>query len=405
DQRPVIDTQAEAPDAYFVPDANQQPPAEAVVTETRDGEAVVWLGGVHPDVVATYRRGSTLTASDRSPITVTGRRGLYATVGAALPATTPLREAARVIPPDLTLVVGIDSSLRPQSQDIAERINGWPRMQAAIPDAAGVYDCQIHLVLSQLTAAYRSRLPERVTRPEENSIGLLTPGLTDYLDGTFAPSSQSLQTTLNQLFPKLQVQLAARFLKVSLNASTSQLALQAVVTNLENQQPVVESVTQAVRDRTPILPHSVHVRDRLQITVTSHETGPLHLAIIAVTPSGNLVLLHPANPATEVILAPGQTVLFPNPADRNDLQPLEAGTHEALVLASRRPFTRMLKGLDAVINGSRLPDAPDPSEDLSGLNGLLEGFDAPRGEADDSAVTVLGVDAIAILSLTVEALG
>ncbi|MEM6353845.1 MAG: DUF4384 domain-containing protein [Cyanobacteria bacterium P01_D01_bin.14] len=160
-----------------------------------------------------------------------------------------------------------------------------------------------------------------------------------------------------------------------------------------------------VRDRTSTPPHPVHVRDRLQITVTSHETVPLHLAIIAVTPSGNLVLLHPANPATEVILAPEQTVLFPDPADRNDLQPLETGTHEALVLASRRPFTRMLKGLDAVINGSRLPGEPDPSEDLSGLNGLLEGFDTPRGEADASAVTVLGVDEIAALSLTVEALG
>ena len=75
-----------------------------------------------------------------------------------------------------------------------------------------------------------------------------------------------------------------------------------------------------------------------------------------------------------------------------------------MVLASRQPFTRTLRGLDAIANGTRFPDVVDPTEEISGLNALLEGFETSRGEVEPRDGITLATNDIATLLMTFEAI-
>ena len=103
------------------------------------------------------------------------------------------------------------------------------------------------------------------------------------------------------------------------------------------------------------------------------------------------------------MLAPGQKTLIPAPTDTYDLVLDIPGFYTIMVFASRKPFTRTLKGLDAIAIGTRVRSEIDPNEDLSGLNGLLEGFDTPRSEQDDQATITLSTNDIATLAMRLEA--
>ncbi len=422
-QIPLIDTQEisiaatdgsrelSAADAmYFVADDEQSTPAEAVVTSAESGEATIWLGGVHPDVISTFSRGSTLTAADNAEaaLVIAERQGLFAkvTTADALSANTLLRETARVIPTDLTLTIGIDPSLAADANQIAERINGWPHMQAAVARSNGLYDTEVHLILSKMTAAYRQQLPQQSGLPPENTIGLFDQGLTQWIPDSFKAAETPLQSILNELFPNLRAHLAARFMRVSLNAGSSQLAIQTQVDNLDTQAVVTTAASG--RASGSLLgdeyTSQVEVNQRLQISLTNQDTVALNVAIVGIEPSGQFKVLLPTNVSSMAVLSPGQTKLFPAPADQNDMFLEIPGFYSVMVLASRQPFTRTLKGLDAIANGTRLPEVTDPDEEISGLNGLLEGFDSSRGETEQGDGVSLATHDMATLLMTVEAI-
>lgn len=399
---------------YFVPDEEQTPPAEAVVIATAAaGEAIVWLGGVHPEVIATFNRGARLNTANASepPLVIKARQGLLAKVSvhAPLPANTLLREETRVLPQDLTLVIGIDPSLAAKAQQIQARINDWPHMSAIPAGADSLYGAEVHYILGRMTAAYRQRLPQRAGLPEENAIGLFTQSLSDWIPGSFRPAAEPAHSAVLNLLPKLRSHLAARFIRATLNAPSSQLAIQATIDNLETGQRIAAAATGRGKQSTaaPIGDSSnpVTVADRLQISVTNLESQPLYIGVVGVKPSGELIILLPLNVSASISIAPEQTQLIPDPALQSDLILGEPGIYETMVLTSKTPFTRALKGLDAIANGERVPNTPDPNENLSGLNGLFEGFDTPRGEEAAFGAQVLGVDAIATLSMTIEAVG
>jgi len=457
-QLPLLDTQASAAEpVYFVPPNGQATPAEAVVTAQTDGETTLWLGGVHPDVLATFSRGNTLTtlSAPDSPLVITHRAGLLATVSseAPLPIDTLLREQTRVLPQDLTLVIGVDPSLAPEAADIQARMNNWPHMAAALPDADGLYGTEVHYILGRMTAEYKARLIERkavdrgaadrnaannsinesigesinnsaeareaaiaeiANLAEDNAIGLFTQSISAGIPDSFRPAQEGLQSSLNQLFIKLRSLLAARFIRATLNAQSSRLTLQATIESLESGR-IIASVTTG-REGSATTPesapayvpapmsHQLKTDEALQISITNlEEAHPFYISVIGVRPSGELVILLPANVSEPVVLASSQTQQIPEPAAAFDLTLGEPGYYETMVLASKTPFTRALKGLSAIAQGLRLSSSPNPKEDFTGLNGLFEDFDTPRGEPGSGVEPVLAVDAIASLSMTIEA--
>ncbi|MEM9266003.1 MAG: caspase family protein [Cyanobacteria bacterium P01_F01_bin.13] len=414
-QIPLIDPPAADNTMYFVPDNEQPAPAEAVVTAVNGKAATIWLGGVHPDVIATFDRGSTLSVAGSSagnaPLMITERQGLFAmaTTGEPLPESTPLRETARVIPTDLNLTIGIDPSLAPKANQIAKRINGWSHMQAVIADAEGLYGTDVQLILSKMTAAYRQQLPQQVDLPALNTIGLFDQGLTRWLPNTFTSGDTSMQSILNRLYPKLRSNLAAQFMRVSLNASTSQLAIYGEIADIETQRLLTAMVSGRGNRPDPMAqigPAQIELNKTLRITVKNQDTAPLYIAVVGITPSGDFALLLPTNISSTVVLSPGQTALIPDPdVDQYDVALDIPGFHTAMVLASRTPFTRTLKGLSAIAQGERIKDEIDPNEDITGLNGLLEGFDESRGDQAQRQATSLSTTNIAILAMTIEAIG
>ncbi|MGC1525592.1 MAG: caspase family protein [Phormidesmis sp.] len=441
-QLPLLDTQASATEpVYFVPPAAQATPAEAVVTAQTEGETTLWLGGVHPDVLATFSRGNTLTtlSAPGSPLVVTHRAGLLATVSseAPLPIDTLLREQTRVLPQDLTLVIGVDPSLAPESTVIRARMNNWPHMAAVLPDADGLYGTEVHYILGRMTAEYKARLielkaadrdaadnnniggsaqareaasAEIASLAEDNAIGLFTQSISAGIPDSFRPAQEGLQSSLNQLFIKLRSLLAARFIRATLNAQSSQLTLQAKIESLESGR-IVASVTTGRERSVPtpesvpaLMTHQLKTDEPFKVSIANLEAQPLYISVIGVRPSGELVILLPENVSKPATLAPGQTQQIPEPAAKFDLTLGELGHYETMVLASKTPFTRALKELNAIAQGLRLSSSPNPKEDFTGLNGLFEDFDTPRGESGSGVEPVLAVDAIASLSMTIEAI-
>ncbi|MEO0373367.1 MAG: caspase family protein [Cyanobacteria bacterium P01_A01_bin.17] len=428
-QLPLLDTQTNASESvYFVPATDQTTPAEAVVTaQAENGEATIWLGGIHPDVLATFDRGTALNAisTTGSPLVITERDGLSASVSSdgALPVDTLLREQTRVLPKDLTLVLGIDSSLEVESTDICARVKNWQHIEAVIPDADGLYGTEVHYILGRMTAEYRARLAQENTGshfsedslPEENSIGLFNQSLSSAIPESFRPEEEALQSSLNQLFIRVRSLLAARFIRAALNAQSSELTVQAQITSLESGNTIANvttgrsnSVVSGMENRPAVestgeMTHQLKTDERFQISITNHEDQPLYVSVVGVRPSGDLVILLPVNVSEPVVLDPRQIQQIPDIAVATDLTLDVPGYYEAMVLASKTPFTRALKGLSAIAQGERLSNDSVPNADLSGLNGLFEDFDTPRGEPGSGVEPVLAVDEIATLSVTIEA--
>ncbi|MEM9482301.1 MAG: caspase family protein [Cyanobacteria bacterium P01_F01_bin.116] len=406
-QSPLIDPPVADSDMYFVPDDNQLAPAEAVVTSsTADSEATIWLGGVHPDTISTFNRGSTLQVANGNLVTITDRRGLFAKVAAPEPMTesTPLRETARVIPTDLTLTIGVDPSLAAESAQIAARINDWPHMQAVMAESDGLYGTEVQLILSKMTTAYRHQLPQQPDLPEVNTIGLFDRGLTRWIPDTFMAGDSAIRSILNQLYPTLRKHLAAHFMRASLNAGSSQLKISAEMKEVETQRLLATAASGGIKSAATEQTAQTQLDQKLRIIVKNQDTAPLHVAVIGILPSGDFALLLPNNVSDTVVLSPDQRALIPDPVvDQYDLGLDKPGFHTAMVLASRTPFRRTLKGLNAIAQGQRTNDEIAPDEDITGLNGLLEGFDTPRGDNEGRDAIALSTQHMATLSMTIEA--
>ena len=419
-QLPVLAVQEnrdfEAQLLYFTENADQFPSAEAVVTDA--GESAIWLGGVHPDAIAAYRRGTTLLpATGGEPLTIVERRGLIATVAApqGLSANTPLREDARIVPGDAFLAIGVDTSLAAEFAEIQDHLNGLPYTTAVAPDFDGVYGSEIHYILSRMTPAYRqgfenSAQLDSVQLPALNAIGLFSQSLSEWIPDSFAPVDEPLDSTLLKLTPKFRSLLAVRMVKLSLNAQVSNLSIAAKVVFVKTSQPIATAATgrlspslpEELRNETILPPPSVPAHEPVQIQVANLEASPLHLGVLGIFPSGTMAVLYPENLDREAPLAPGGTQLFPDPNHQNDLVITVPGFYEVIVLASPNPFNRALKSLDAIAHGDRLPEKVDPREDLSGFNGLFETLDTPRGESQTATHQILPARALAAISLPFE---
>lgn len=321
--------------------------AEAVITQVEGDRATVWLGGIDSESLAAFDAGAVFTVVGTSvreagAVTLLSRQGLRGTVQlpTPVPSNTLLREAARVIPGDFRLRVGLDPSLGAETARAQEHLAGLNRVEAVPPQSGEVpYTGAVQYILGQMTPAYRQALQRRgiseLAKP--GSIGLFSQSLDAVIPGSFSATEETVTAAIDRLKPKLTALVAARLLKLTLNANSSQLRLTASM-NIEGQADQLIAVAFTARGpaisggTNQPLSQELPLDAPFQFRVTNHESEALYLSILVVDPTGTIVVLFPNRwgAAVEVTrLEAKQTLLIPDPAN-DDFQFLTQERVDAL---------------------------------------------------------------------------
>jgi hypothetical protein len=162
-QVPLADTKPqsgyERQAVYFID--KQNPPAEAVITEVSGNTAKLWLGGLDRESLEAFNKGAVFAIADANgrgsgKVTLVSRKGLVGegTVEGTTQAGALLQEAARSIPGDLKLRIGLDSSLGGEINSAKQAIQAINRIEAVpVP-----YSGEVHYLLGRVTAGDRKAL-------------------------------------------------------------------------------------------------------------------------------------------------------------------------------------------------------------------------------------------------------
>ncbi|MGP1374991.1 MAG: caspase family protein [Almyronema sp.] len=420
------------------------PSAEAVVLNTTAaGEVQFWLGGVSSQSLQAFDQGAIFNVMDvqgnaLGQVEQTGRDGLVGYgrlqgVRAASPAGLLLRERVRGVPTDLTLKLGLHSSLAEALPTAQTRLNAINRMAAIPVDQASTVD----YLLSRLTPAVIAQARSRgvVTAGEPGGIGLTTADLIP-IESSFGAAGESADQAINRLRPRLKMLLAGLILRSVLNSDTSDVAVNVEVKSVQgsgtfarsasrgSQSPgvIAQQLEPEIKQLTP--------GTEIQIEVSNNESRSLYIGVLVIGSSGNISVLHPLNwedPEGAALIEAGQKVVVPNnppAAVGRDYcaEPDEnfhfcvsgpAGFFEILVLASTLPLRDALKGLQQVAEDIQArAGAPigisrgDGDEDtpIAVVNSLLSDLDQITRADIDMRGGVRGVDTqkLAALSVIVE---
>ncbi|HEY9651720.1 MAG TPA: caspase family protein [Coleofasciculaceae cyanobacterium] len=410
---------------YFI--SKQTPPAEAVITKVEGNQAELWLGGLDPDSLAAFQSGAILSVVDpqsqeQGRVQLESRQGL---VGRAklLDTAQPgafLQERTRGIPTNLTLKIGLDSSLSNDSNLAKQALSSIPRLEA-LP----LQQQEVQYILGRVTDAYRRQLASTGTNPPEiGSLGLFTPAL-ELIPGSFGAKNEAVGDAVSRLRPKFQSLLAARMVKTTLNTNSSRLNIVAsmqpegggqVVANAFTIRGSLGQGTSANRPTAVVSSDSqkLPLGTPVQISVTNNETSELYLSVLVIDPSGEISVVFPNQWVTSdevTLVSAGRTINIPDPnKDSFQLVTQEPkGFAEVLILASRTPLRQALKALRTLAAQSQQDRGPvqlnQPTEVIDNL--LDDVNNRSRGtvrNATRSAGTVRNIDTnqLAALSITFE---
>ncbi|NJN22659.1 MAG: DUF4384 domain-containing protein [Leptolyngbya sp. RL_3_1] len=414
DQEPQLELQPDSSHGsqpmYFT--NKTTPPAEAVVTKVEGDTAEIWLGGIDPRSLEAFQTDAVLSAVDddgasRGLLQITSRQGLIGQ-GRLLQATMPtgalLQEQVRGIPTDVSLRIGLDTSLTgPEQTQARQGITAIPRMEAM-----ALQQGEVHYILGRMTAAYRAELAEQPDSPAEGCLGLFAPGL-DLIPGSFGPLEESVAGAMARLRPKLRSLLAARLVKLTLNPGSSRLALQVTMTPVGGTQVVASAFTVRGAATTPPPRPGVQqiaLGTSIQFEIQNQEARDLYLSVLVIDATGEMAVLFPNQwtAAADVTrVAAGQTLLLPNP-NRDSFRLVTqapTGPTEVLVVASSQPLDNALRALQAVATRSGASSGPvavaDPTDVVSGL---LADVSGTRGSGSSNAVQTVDASQLAALSVT-----
>ncbi|MEM9218958.1 MAG: caspase family protein [Cyanobacteria bacterium P01_F01_bin.150] len=317
---------------YFVdPQDTNEIPSEAVLLSQSGDRATIWLGGSSPSSIVTYGEGAEFmlakSAGEDVPfIKVLSRNGLFAEVELSypLPAGTPLQEASRIVPRDVTLNIGLDPSLLDRHIRIQfefNRLDLGDRFNLVIPQAKEIDgdfeysygDRDIHYILSRFTCEYREfllrpngeKLPEneQPELPEDGSIVLLSAGIDSIAPGSVREGEGAIADIIASLKTTFRALYTARFLKLAINSDPDQVVtndlsrfqvdiqLQFVRVTEQGFEPIEEHPTTQLRAGKIL---EIPLDTDFIFTVTNHESYDLHLSIIEVDGEGNVKHLLPS---------------------------------------------------------------------------------------------------------------
>ncbi|HEY9644726.1 MAG TPA: caspase family protein, partial [Chroococcidiopsis sp.] len=418
-QEPLADPQAgsgfEQQPIFFVNaiDTTPVPPAEAVIQSVHGNRATIWLGGVDQSSIVGFSRGATLTpivtAPDRE-VRVISRHGLTAQVLLSHPLApgTLLQESARVIPSDLKLRIGLALSLINTFAQVQQILQPYQRIEL-VPAQSGnlPYAGEVHYILGRMTTADRAVFVRNglTPIPAVGSIGLFSQSLDEIIPDSFGDANESVENAIARLSSKLISLVAARLIKLTLNANSSHLNVEVLMRPTGSRELIGQAFT--VRGGSVAPPqqtsNQLQKGQAFEFQVTNREAFDLFLCILVVGASGEMVVLFP-NPYAEGApqLRAGQTVHIPDPADSFDFVTEDVGLGEALIMVSRSPLQRAVRRLNNLAQEARTRGTfVTPTDDA--IADLLADFsDTRSGSSQANVNPQIRTSDIAALSITFE---
>lgn len=418
-QTPISDTQAERglerSPVFFIEEVNTAavPPAEASIVSVGGSRGQIWLGGVDAASLVAFGAGARLSPVEGSgEVRIVSRSGLLAEVevsGTVAPGVL-LQEAARVIPADLSLRLGLDPSLGSDASLADQRLRSRRVEPVRAQSGNTPYPGEIHYILSRMTTPYAAHLRTVGAEPPPlNSLGLLSQSLDEVIPGSFGPVGETVAAAIARLTAKLTALVAARLVKLTLNAQSSRLNLEAVIRPQEAGGDLVAAAF-TVRGGDTRAASALRATGQLplhtffQVQVSNREPVPLYLSILALSPSGDMVVLFPNDfRATDAATRIGATatLTIPSADDAFDLETQERGVGELLVIASRAPLGRALIALRNLAAEQRLASRSPVVPSLEAIADLIADLSDTRSGSSAAAAQLRTTD-IAALSLTLE---
>jgi hypothetical protein len=380
--------------------------ADAVVTAVASDQrtAELWLGGL-PAGVVQYGSQSWVTVVDaqgnRGPaVPLRSHSGLTAKIlwpgdsKAAWSVGQPVQEAIRVIPRSIHLVVALDHSL-----ERIERVDATSAL-AALPfvnstgTAEQPADCLFGKTLTPPAATLTANVSADVSPPAEPATqryGIFSPTRV-LIPGTFSKQDEAIKAAVSRLAPKLQTLLAVKWLRLTENQASSQLAVRL---NLEMVAPQEKLVLQRETLRSGILPSSrattlmatqgfpsnIPAGSRVHYRLLNFEPVPLYFMLFSLDAQERLSVFWPTLPGmTEPFLTaaqasftlpPGASCVIPESGFDWDVGRPQ-GSVETYAVCSTIPPVRTLKQLMPLVGRSNNQRISLTAEALPVIQALLE---------------------------------
>ena len=407
---------------YFL--QKQALPAEAVVTKIEGEQVEFWLGGVEPRSIAAFNKDAVFLLLDEqgqnlgvvqlqsrdSENGLMGRGRLVETRQRnLLKPGLLLQEQARAIPEDLNLRVGLDESLVSGGSRSIEGSRGTIAVMSQIPrlEPTPLGETEVHYILGRMTPEMHQELQARrqAEIPGIGSVGLYDQGL-DLIPGSFGAKDEGVIDAIERLKAKFRSLLAARLVKLTLNADSSRMNVSAKMRVVDATGKPIDVVAQEFTARGGTLEKTEGVNQpsvsipggtvkfengipllplgtRVQLEVENQEVGDLSVTVLVISPEGEMFVIFPNSwTASEgaAIIEAGETRRIPDPAKGDTFKitvgrPL--GTGEVLVIASATPIREALRTLQKIAERRGQRSGPVALEEDS-----TEAIDALLGDLD-----------------------
>jgi Caspase domain len=382
---------------YFT--SSRSAPADAVITKMVGDQVDLFLGGIDPKSLEAFGKNAVfMLPNGQGQVRVAARdqfqaRGVLVGNRGGVKAGAVLQERSRAIPNDLVLRIGLDASLGQELGQAKQLLQGIKRIAVVAAD-----DRTVHYILGRVTEARRQALQKSGVPklPEVGSIALFSSAL-DLVPDAAGVAKESIDDAIGRLRSKLKALLAARILKLMLNAESSALKVSAAIqtskgASLAGQAFTVRGGALPVANRSgDEMKSQLAIGQDFRVVVQNQELRDLYVLVVLVGPEGSLVVA-PASLGEELSgLVKGQQSL--ETVEVTITEP--AGIAAALVIASTTSLSGVRQTLQALASEER---------STASIDGLLTGLDTQTrsGEVVAGNASQIHTGYIAALSMTFE---
>jgi len=365
-----------------------------------DGGLQVWLGGLPPQVLECYGAKAILTTTDATQSVALVGRSRQGLVLKAMPSEPdgvdlarlvgqPVQESLRLIPRSLVLTIALDPGL-----ERIERVDATSAFSTAKVNVVAAGEQAADLLFGKATVTtLTAALPPTEALPAptlaQSSYGLFYPPKIA-VPGTLNLSDEAVKTAVTRLTAKLPRLLAIKYLQLTENSATSDLAVRAVIETTDAAATAITEATtrQGQGKRAIALPPDGTLPTAaaalpLQCRIQNLGTEPLYLLWVTL-PQANRALRF-AMLADEVTDAPSQAIA-PNASIRFPQASLSSGQVELFLIASQTPF---LKTAALIESQKASVDTLDPLQiSLDRVEAILDDLSQPDAPPDSYALNV-----------------
>lgn len=343
----------------FLVGQNQGADGVCTAWDVESKTAQLWLGGLPARVLDSYGVNSIFTGvGTNQMMIVRSRNGLMATAqvlsgGGELPTGILVREAVRVIPRNLSLTVGLDSSL--ERIERVDATSAFAAVSKVLPVVAGEMpaDC----LFGRLRETLIAQLPTAGVPAAKTSYGLFSLSQ-NIIPNTVGEGGEAVKSAVRRLAPHLHTLLAAKLWRLTANESSSRLAMRVSLELVEKNQSrvlVERGTVQGGRSAglkgkgATVLPAG----SRIQYRLYNESESNIYYVLLGIDNRGRAFAsaVYDAGDGESGVVRPGESVTIPSLSSGGPfLLRGAAGLAEAQLICCREPLTKTVAGLVSVMS-------------------------------------------------------